>query len=198
MVQIDVFWSFGIGASFATAAKERLASDPAPWTSSKYFRYTVLFQALVFNPMGAYLLWANPGWETMFWMSRGMPAIVPALFSLSNVALGILGYWTAYRFIRAGRPALAHASWVFGWAVSALVLAVGFRRFAYAGTFEDWHGPTEAWAAWRSEPLRDLPLGDFLSSHVFRALMAMAVIFVPAYFLPIARWRREARAAPSG
>ena len=193
MIQIDVFWSFGIGASFAAAARTQLARDPGPWTASPHFRYTVLFQSLVFNPSGAYLLWANPGWETMYMLSGKMPAIIPCLFALSNVVLGILGYRVAYGFIKRGKPALAHAAWGFGWGVSLLILLVGYQRFTYAGTFEDWHGPIEAWAAYSSEPLRAFPASDFLSSHIFIALLVMAIPFAPAYFIPLVRWARAGR-----
>jgi hypothetical protein len=196
MIQVDVFWSFGIGAAFATAAHRQIAADPGPWTASPYFRYTLLFQSLVFNPSGAYLLWANPGWESMYMLSGRMPAIIPCLFAFANVALGILGYWTAYRCIKRGKKGLAHAAWAFGWGVSVLILLIGFRRFTYAGTFEDWHGPIDAWAAFRSEPVRPLPLGDFLHSHIFRALLVMGIPFLPAFILPVVRWGRAGRLVP--
>lgn len=68
MVEVDVFWAYGIGAGFAAAAthqialsKDRLAG--AGWQrffSSPYAFVTVLYCALLLAPSGAYLLWAFP------------------------------------------------------------------------------------------------------------------------------------------
>ena len=71
MVQVDVFWAYGIGASFATAATYRLAGRPgAPrrrvlrW-SDPYLMGTVLYCSVLFAPSGTWLLWGFPDWETM-------------------------------------------------------------------------------------------------------------------------------------
>src|SRR3954464_173517 len=73
MVQVDVFWSYGLGASMGLAAGRQLVSGPRDLMSNPFFLKTVLFAALVFAPSGAYLLWAFPDWETMQAGSRRPP-----------------------------------------------------------------------------------------------------------------------------
>ena len=76
MVEVDIFWAYGIGAGFAAAATHQIArskdrpdgSPDSGWkrlVSSPYAFVSVLYCALLFAPSGAYLLWAFPDWETM-------------------------------------------------------------------------------------------------------------------------------------
>ena len=60
MVQVDVFWSYGLGATFALAASKQLVArrrevvEDRRWTDP-YLLKTLLFLALVFVPSGVYL-----------------------------------------------------------------------------------------------------------------------------------------------
>lgn len=65
MVQVDVFWSYGLNAGLAIAAQSSLKSDER-WLESKSFLVALLWTATLFAPSGAFLLWINPDWETMF------------------------------------------------------------------------------------------------------------------------------------
>ncbi len=89
MVQVDVFWSFALGAGFAAAAARQLKDDDKPF-ESVYFIKTLLFMSLIFVPSGVILLWGFPEWETMQVGSyKTIPAWLAGLFVLTNVSQGI-------------------------------------------------------------------------------------------------------------
>lgn len=194
MVQVDIFWTFGIGASFATAAFRQIrkeTSEGKKWFESPSFRYNLLFLSIIFVPSGVYLLWANPGWETMFMLNRNMPPVIPCLFAMTNMLSGILGYRVAHFFITKKNIKWAHAAWIFGWGMVLLILSIGWRRFTYAGTFEDWNGNISEWFSYVKEPVKHYAITDFFSSHIFKALIGMAVVFIPALFIPVIKWAWE-------
>ena len=64
MVEVDVFWAYGFGASLALGAGRQLAKKAKPF-ESRYFVWTVLFLALCWAPTGMLLLIRHPSWETM-------------------------------------------------------------------------------------------------------------------------------------
>lgn len=99
MIQVDVFWSFGLGAGFASMASHELASNPQHPYLNRFFMWTVLFLGLLFNPSGVYLLNAFPYWESMFVFTAvtDMHPMLPTLFSCTNVLLGMIGYEMARR-----------------------------------------------------------------------------------------------------
>src|SRR5919106_6278859 len=107
MVQVDVFWSYGLGATFAVASSRQIlarrraaaleseelppgaAERVGPPTHSRwrdpYLMRTLLFLALVFAPSGVYLVWEFPSWETMHVGDSGMPAWLITTFAITNV-----------------------------------------------------------------------------------------------------------------
>src|SRR5919197_3430566 len=115
MVQVDVFWSYGLGSTFAVASSRQLLArrraadevreDPARaaalpyvgtsvlsrWSDPYLFR-TLLFLALVFVPSGLWLVWGFTSWETMHAGGKDMPVWLVTLFTLTNVTQGLLGY----------------------------------------------------------------------------------------------------------
>ncbi len=194
MVQVDVFWTFGIGAAFAAAARKQINKEREKgkkWYESYSFLYSLLFSSLLFAPSGVYLLWTNTGWESMYMLNKNMPAVIPLIFATTNVLFSILGYWIAYKFVASGNRKAAHATWIFGWGMMVVILTMGWRRFIYAGTFEDWNGNIPNWHSYIAEPLRQYALTDFFSSHIFWSLVAMGIIAVPAIFIPIIKWAKE-------
>ena len=200
MVQVDVFWTFAIGSSFAVAANRQLEKEDNP-VENKYWRYNLLFHSILFVPSGVYLLSANPGWETMYMLSRDMPAIIPCLFAMTNILFGLLGFHLAYRLIKAGKAASANLLWLFGYGCMFTILGTGWRRFFYAGTFEDWHGAEVAAQQWfrfvpGDLPEKVYPITDFFSCHIFYALLGMGVIIIPAVLYPYFMWPREAKNKP--
>ena len=105
MVQVDVFWSYGLGATFAAASSRQLlarrraatAAEAAPVAEPQvgppahsrwrdpYLLRTLLFLALIFGPSGVYLVWAFPSWETMHVGTKDMPAWLVTLFAVTNI-----------------------------------------------------------------------------------------------------------------
>lgn len=185
MVQVDVFWSYGLGSGLALAAGRQLEKKEEPWLNP-YFLGTLLWIALFFAPSGLYLLWNFPYWETMF-LARShddIPAWLVVLFAVTNVTQGVLGYYAVWRLLRAGRRTLAKLQPVWSHAAMLFILVFGwdgsgFKRFTYAGTGDDWRAGVA------------LPWTRFFSSPVFSALLGMGAVLVPTYFYLVRRWLAE-------
>jgi len=187
MVQVDVFWTYALGAGFAAAAGRQLRGadkEGATPFQSPYFLRTLLFLSILFVPSGACLLWAFPGWETMFAGDRTLPAWLVTLFCVTNITQGILGFWVAGKLVEKGRLYWAHLQWVFGYLVMFFILVhgwdgTGWRRFFYAGNIDDWRAGV------------DYPIYAFAYSDVALTLYAFGVIILPVMFIWMSTWMKE-------
>jgi hypothetical protein len=184
MVQVDVFWAYGLGGSLAAAAGRQLARERAPMVTP-YFVKTVLFLALIWAPTGLLLLLRHPSWETMQ-AAPALGAIPPSLvlgFGITNVTQGILGFWIGHRLFAKGLRYEAHLSWLFGYVGMFYILlygwdGLGYDRFLYD---RDMFGGV-AWS-----PGRGLGAGagpSFLASSVARTLYLDGVFLLP----PLLTW----------
>ena len=183
MVQVDVFWSYAIGAGMACAAYRQLEQEKKP-ARTHFFLKTVIYLSVLFAPSGIYLLWNFPGWETMFAGDRNLPAWLVMLFAVTNVTQGILGFYVAYRLIRKGRIYLANLQWVLGYFAMFFILVhgwdgTGYKRFFYPGTIDQWRANIE------------IPIYRFFFSDVALTLYAMGVLLLPAMFWFLSRWIME-------
>jgi hypothetical protein len=203
MVEVDVFWAYGLGAGFAAAATHQIALSKdrpsgaagAGWQryfSSPYFTVTVLYCALLFGPSGAYLLWAFPDWETMQ-VARdhaSLPAWLVTLFAITNVSQGILGYWVTAKLIRGGRRYAAFLQVGVGYFGMFFILVHGwdgrgYQRFFSAdrAVFQSWpHDPSFGDALGRA--------GRWLTSPVALTLAGMFVIVVVLLWI-MSAWLNE-------
>lgn len=175
MVQVDVFWSYGLNAGLAIAAQGSLRNEER-WFESKSFLMALLWTAALFAPSGAFLLWINPGWETMFVAQdhASIPAWLVALFAMTNVTQGVLGFGVTARLIRAGKMTAAWWQALGAHLAMFFILIVGwdgtgYRRFFYAGNGEQWHQGQE------------FAFVEFFSSTIFYSLLGLGVILVPTY-----------------
>jgi hypothetical protein len=188
MVQVDIFWSYGLASGLALAASKHLKKEKNPW-KNEYFVLTLLWVAILFAPSGMYLLWEFPSWETMF-VARGhadIPGWLVALFGATNITQGVLGFYVTWRLLRSGKELAAKMQTVWSHVAMLLVLAVGWdgtawKRFTYSGTGQDWAAGVE------------LPWTGFFTSPVFYTLLGMSVFFVPSYVYLCLRWRGEQQA----
>lgn len=176
MVQVDIFWSYGLSAGLALAGHRQIKKAPT-WWDNKPFLFTTLWTATIFAPSGIFLLWSFPGWETMFVASnhQSIPAWLVTLFSVTNVTQGILGFYVTAYFIRKNKWTAATAQTIWSHAAMLFILIFGwdgsgFRRFLYAGTGEEWHSGVH------------YDLSAFFSGPVFYALLGLGVAFLPTYF----------------
>ena len=58
MVQVDVFWSYGLSSGLALAASSELKKESSFWRNP-YFALSLIWTGLFFAPSGIYLLWAD-------------------------------------------------------------------------------------------------------------------------------------------
>jgi len=138
MVQVDVFWAYGLGASLAVASGRQLAAKARPF-ESRYFVWTLLFLALIWAPTGMLLLLRHPSWETMQ-VADTLASIPPWLvlgFGLTNVTQGILGFWTGLLLMRRGQYYLANLNWIFGYFGMFFILVYGWDGLGYDRFFYD-------------------------------------------------------------
>ncbi|MEU6084802.1 hypothetical protein [Streptomyces sp. NPDC047108] len=202
MVQVDVFWSYGIGASFATAAAYHLKPREGalgravrrPW-ADPFLSAAILYCAVLFAPSGAWLLWGFPDWETMQ-VAHGhgsLPAWLVALFAATNVSQGVLGYWVASRLIAAGRVYTAFLQAGIGYAGMFFILVHGWDGRGYQRFFS---ADRETFATWPERPGLGEALSrvaDWLVSPVALTLYGMGVVLVPVMLVLIVSWIRSGR-----
>ena len=179
MIQVDVFWSFAIGACFAALSAKQLKVEGSV-TVNSYFVYTICFLSILFAPSGVYLLWEFPGWESMFVLNRDMiTGSLIAAFASTNVLFGAVGFIVAAFFIRRGSPLVAHSLWISAYVIMFGILGFGYKRFTYAGNAADWAAGVE------------YPIKHFFTSRVFYTLLSMGTVFLPTLFYPIIFWPKN-------
>jgi hypothetical protein len=185
MVQVDIFWAYGLNAGLALAANKKLAKEKSFW-NNPYFTLSLLWTAIFFAPSGIYLLWNFPYWETMF-VARdhdSIPAWLTCIFSITNITQGVLGFWVTWYFIKQGNQKLAALQTIWSHAAMLFILIVGwdgtgYKPFFYPGTGNDWQSGVS------------YPITAFFTCPVFSTLLGMGVILVPTYFWLVARFRRD-------
>ncbi|WP_328668161.1 hypothetical protein OG905_13195 [Streptomyces sp. NBC_00322] len=198
MVQVDVFWSYGIGASFATAATHQLRSRTGParqagrW-SDPYLMATVLYCAALFAPSGAWLLWGFPDWETMQTADGhgSLPAWLVALFAATNVSQGVLGYWVAARLIASGRAYAAFLQAGVGYTGMFFILVHGWDGRGYQRFFSADRASFATWPAHPGPGETLSRMGDWLTSPVALTLYGMGIVLVPVMLALMVRWLRS-------
>ncbi len=187
MVQVDIFWSFAIGAGFAASASKQLEKEDKPF-ESKAFMKNLLWLSIFFVPSGATLLWGFPAWETMqVGTYKTIPAWLVALFCGTNITQGILGFWVTYKLIQGRKIYAANLMWMLGYFCMFFILVhgwdgTGYQRFLYSA--RDWSGNYVPWTP-GSYSLR------WVYSPVAVTLDVMGVIMMPFLFRWMAGLRKE-------
>lgn len=194
MVQVDVFWSYGIGAGLglASVAKglARRPERPVEALRSPEAFHTLLFLAIVFAPSGFVLLWNFPSWETMHVGTRELPGWLVAIFGVTNITQGLLGFVVARVLASRGRTFSALLHWIGGYFGMFFILVHGWDGTGYQRFFS----PTrEALDGWTWSTAR-----EWLTCDVALTLMAMGVVLIPWLIgLSVAWLRASGRAPPA-
>jgi hypothetical protein len=188
MVQVDVFWSFGLGAGFAAAAARQIGKQDDPF-ESKFFVKNLIFLSCFFVPSGAILLWGFPEWETMqVGTYKTIPAWLVGAFTLTNVTQGILGYWLAWKLIRGGNYRGAWMLCGLGYFLMFFILVhgwdgMGYQRFFYSCS---WWGGARECTPWTPETYWVLKWATL--SPVAWTLYAMGAVMLPLLFYWMSDW----------
>lgn len=192
MVQVDVCWSYGIGAGLGLASAHRARAKEtiaAAVTTNEGF-HTLLFLALVFAPSGFVLLWSFPSWETMHVGTHAMPGWLVALFGITNITQGLLGF-VAARFLAArGHAYAAYLQWVGGYFGMFFILVHGWDGTGYQRFFSPTRADLDGWT-WATAR-------TWLTSDVAITLALMGVVLVPWLVGLSAAWLREGHGAKGG
>ncbi len=196
MVQVDVFWAYGLGASLAAASGRKLSQAEKPFESLPFVQ-TVLFLSLIWAPTGLLLLLRHPSWETMQAASDlgSLPPWLVIAFGITNVTQGILGFWVGLRLLRSGKAWLVHLNWWFGYFGMFFILVygwdgLGFDRFFYD---RDLLPGSPAWSPGAGASVATLGASAlrFLGSSVATTLYVDGAFLLPPFFYLMTRWRRE-------
>lgn len=190
MVQVDVFWSYGIGAGLGLASaaagvkkeklRELIQSAPA-------FQ-TLLFLAIVFAPSGFVLLWSFPSWETMHVGTRDLPPWLVALFGVTNITQGLLGFTVARWLSARGKAFSAYLHWVGGYFGMFFILVHGWDGSGYQRFFSPTREALTGWS-WSTA-------AGWLTSDVAITLMVMGVVLIPWLVGLTVSWLRASGRAP--
>jgi hypothetical protein len=190
MVQVDIFWSYGIGAGLAVAAHRQIAKRKEPLRStwdmvleSPYFSKMLLFLGLIFVPSGFWLLWQFTSWETMHAMGRDLPVWLLGLFAITNVSQGVLGFMICHHLIVRGKLYSAWLNFIGAYLGFFFILihgwdGKGYQRFLAPdrNSFENWSWQTAA---------------DWFHSEVAFTLYGMAVVLLPVLGGLTLSWLRK-------
>lgn len=198
MVEVDVFWAYGFGASLALASGRQLKKQEHPF-ESRYGVHTLLFLALCWAPTGMLLLIRHPSWETMQVADgfSGMNAFLVLAFGITNITQGMLGFWVGHRLVKAGKLYLANLNWMLGYFGMFFILVYGWDGLGYDRFFYDrdmlagapaWTPGAGTGATWAT----GIPAAlHFLTSSVALTLYTDGVYLLPPFAFLMYRWYAE-------
>lgn len=192
MVEVDVFWSYGIGAGFAFASARSARRKPFKEGTFEGapFRNTLLYLSLLFAPAGVALVWGFPSWETMHLGTREMPHWLVGLFAATNVSQGILGFVVTRWLCARGQHFTAYWQWVAGYLFLFFILVHGWDGTGYQRFFSATPAELTNWT-WSVLP-------TWLLSDVAKTLMVEGVFIIPPILWWMSAWLVEGRSGAPG
>ncbi|WP_030783585.1 hypothetical protein [Streptomyces sp. NRRL S-920] len=178
MLQIDPFWSYGIGAGCALATATGLRAAHGDGTRQEAIRdrgllATLLFMGMLFIPMGMWLATRFPDWETMYaW--HAVPPWALAAFSAGLVVCAAAGYLLTHGLLVRGKLWSACLQFVLAYVAVFCTLihgwdGTGLRRFL-----------ATAPAAFTSPTPTTAELIQWLRSPIAETLFWMGLVLIPA------------------
>lgn len=203
MVQVDVFWGYGWGASLAVAAGAQLLKAERPYEST-YWAKTMAFLALFWAPTGLLLLIRHPSWETMQAAASfyDMSEWLVLAFGITNITQGMLGFAVGLWLLRQGRWYAAQMNWLVGYFGMFFILlygwdGLGYDRFLYD---RDMYPGSPAWAPYAGTGDGvGAALGKFLltfsnpsgNATVITTLLTDGLWLLPPFAWLLITWTRD-------
>lgn len=185
MVQVDIPFTFGVGALMATAVESGLHSDRRAYFYLRGLSANLTLQVLFVIWFPLYLLASHFGFQTshMWWHGDSLsdhPAMLPA-FVAAYFASSLSGYHLGAWLVLRGRTAAAKMVFLLSCVYFALWMALQPYRTLTLGTYTEW---IEGRAVWIWHDSRFMAL-----------LGAGFVMFAASVRLFYVAVRREAEAA---
>ncbi len=180
MVQVDVFWAYGLGASLGAMAGRQLKEEDQPFYTHHFVK-TLIFLSLFWAPTGLLLLLTHPSWECMQVPDAlsDLPTWLVLGFGITNITQGILGFWVTVQLFKKGQYYLAHLNWLAGYLGMFFILVygwdgLGWDRFLYD---RDMFPGSPAWHAGLGLTVTERI--SFLWSGVALTLYTAGLILIP-------------------
>ena len=183
MVQVDIPFSFGIGALMAVAVEDGLRSERRAYFYVRGLTANLVLQTVFVFWLPLYLLVSNFGFQTshMWWHGDALtdyPLLLP-FFVVIYFASSLAGYQTGVSLVLRGRSRVAWGIFLASCAFFAGWMALQPRRTLMLGTYREWVEGRGTWI-WHD--------------HGFMALLGLAFV----QFAVTARWfyrsiQREAK-----
>lgn len=213
MVEVDVFWSYAIGSSFALASFRQLRamralsgkddsnydikdmldikkiikeieSGDSTAFNNEFFLKNLLFLSLLFVPSGSNLLWSNPNWETMQVGSyETIPGWLVSGFTITNVTQGILGFWVTWNLMMKGKYEKAAWQTLLSYLGFWFILVNGWDKTGYRRFFSKNREAFDDWK-WTN-------VFGWLGSDVVRILLSYGAVFIPLMLYWVSKWLVE-------
>ncbi|MGH9311280.1 MAG: hypothetical protein ACRD1U_18025 [Vicinamibacterales bacterium] len=149
MVQVDIPFSFGVGALMATAVEHGLRSERRAYFYQLGLAANLVMQTLCVLWLPLYLLVSHFGFQTshMWWHGDALTdhTLLLPIFIVVYFAASIAGYHTGARLVEAGRSQAARAIFVGSCVFFAGWMALQPARTLKLGTYREW---VEGRAVW--------------------------------------------------
>ena len=188
MIQVDFFWAYAFGATFAFAASRQIKEETCKWYESKYFTWTIFYLAIFFAPSGVWLLKEHTSWETMqlFNTYQDIPTLWVLIFTITNVLDGVIAYYVCHRFIKKGNYFGAASQIIIGYFIMFFILAHGWDGWGFDRFFYDRAVNNDvAWSQGSGDVFQ------FVTSTVAITLYVMGILILPPMFYFSVKWLRE-------
>ena len=131
-VPFDLALNLAVGASFALASRvtlphERVLRSVSLWA-------LLGLEALVFVPVGAYLLWRFPEWSYMYLAEAGTLPVPDVAVALSYAIAGVVGWTVVRMFVVRDRTLGAIGFGVGCLALAGAIAAFGVEQITMVGS----------------------------------------------------------------
>jgi hypothetical protein len=184
MVEVDLPWAYGVGASFAVVAQRHLLASAGPhWRNgllSWPFIQVLFFCLIMLEPFTVQLLWAFPEWQLMY-LIHGRPGIWQvAAILIALVAMAMLGFAVAWTLLRQGRPYGAYLQFIAGYLLLFFGLSYGWDGTGYQRLLSVDRAALAHWT-W-------VDAGTWLHSDIFAVYNVHMAVLVPFLLFFASYW----------
>jgi len=145
MVQVDLPGAFAVGQILAWLSRSYLKSVKPRFTHRLMGPVAAYF-SIVFAPIGMFLLFGWPGWESMYWWSWiERPSFHPwvagfyVLFYLAMILIGLGSYMVGHKLIRKRKTAAVAVLSGAGIVLTLLPFFLWPMTWYHVGTYAEYH-----------------------------------------------------------